>query len=217
MLITFEGLDFSGKTTQAHLLLDSLQHQPQTHGGKPLPIHFIREPGGTGISERIRDILLDEKHLGMTAVAELLLFSASRTQLVHEVILPALRRGEIVLCDRYVDSTMAYQGYGRGINLEAVNTVNRLATDGIAPDLTFFVDIPVDEIERRKTDAGVSFDRMEASGREFYERVRTGYLALARRDPVRWVCLDGLEPKEEIHRRILDVVENKLGISQLFV
>ncbi len=140
MFITFEGLDFSGKSTQATILVEKLK--------KAHPVvHFLREPGGTKISERIRDILLDKKNLEMTDAAELLLFSAARAQLVKEVIVPALQRGEIVVCDRYYDSTTAYQGYGRGIDLDAVKSINRLATGGTDPDITFFVDIPVDEIE----------------------------------------------------------------------
>ncbi len=157
MFITFEGLDFSGKSTQATILVEKLK---RTHA----VVHLLREPGGTGISERIRDILLDKKNLEMNDSAELLLFSAARAQLVKEVIVPALGREEIVLCDRYHDSTTAYQGYGRDLPLDAVKSINNLATGGLDPDLTFFIDIPVDEIERRKKKAGIMFDRMESSG-----------------------------------------------------
>jgi dTMP kinase len=203
MLITFEGLDFSGKTTQANLLLATLR-------GRGEVVHFIREPGGTPISERVRELLLDRSFPEMDHTAELFLFSASRIQLVSEVILPALRRNEVVLCDRYHDSTTAYQGYGRGVSLEAIRGINRLATSGVDPDLTLLIDIPVEEIERRKTAAGLTFDRMESGGRAFYERVREGYLALARTEQHRIVCLDGRAPVEEIAQRIRQHVEPRL-------
>ncbi len=162
MFITFEGLDFSGKTTQATRFVERVKADAQ---GSVL---FLREPGGTRISERIREILLDREHLEMSPMAELLLFSASRSQLVQEVILPALGRGETVVCDRFYDSTTAYQGYGRGLDLQAIGRINAIASAGLVPDLTIFVDIPIEEIGRRKTAAGVPFDRMESGGGEFY-------------------------------------------------
>ena len=202
MFITFEGLDFSGKSTQANLLVERLKKAKHV-------VHFLREPGGTKISERIREILLDRSHLEMTEAAELLLFSASRTQLVAEVIVPALQRGEIVVCDRYYDSTTAYQGYGRGFNLEAVRHINKIATAGTDPDLTILVDIPVDEIERRKAAAGMTFDRMESAGREFYERVRKGYLDIARNEPDRLVLVDGLASIDAVKTQVWQAVERR--------
>jgi dTMP kinase len=165
---------------------------------KDRTVRFIREPGGTRISERLRDILLDKRHLELTETCELFLFSASRAQLVAEVIRPALHRGEFVICDRYVDSTTAYQGYGRGIDREAIASINALATQGTNPDLTFVIDIPVDELKRRKQAAGQPVDRMESSGREFYERVRAGYNDMAR-DTQRIVLIDGTRPVQDIH------------------
>jgi dTMP kinase len=203
MFISFEGLDFSGKSTQATRLVERLR---QHH-----IVHFLREPGGTPISEKVREILLDKRHLEMSNTAEILLFSASRSQLVAQVIKPALLRGEVVICDRYCDSTTAYQGYGRGLSLEDVQTINRLATEGTMPDLTILVDIPIDEIEKRKTKAGLTFDRMESSGREFYERVRQGYQQLALAEPGRWVCVDGLESADDIESKIVMAVELKLN------
>ncbi len=203
MFITFEGLDFSGKSTQATLLVEKLKQQHCT-------VHFIREPGGTAISEKIRDILLDKKHLEMSDTAEILLFSASRSQLVSQVIKPALLRGEVVVCDRYCDSTTAYQGYGRELDLDAVRAINKLATGGTMPDLTVLVDIPIDEIERRKTRAGLTFDRMESSGRAFYERVRDGYHQLVLAEPERWVRVSGLLSIDEIQKEICSKVENKI-------
>ena len=188
MFITFEGLDMSGKTTQALRVVAKLNAQP---AGLSSPVRFLREPGGTAISERIREMLLDKENLEMTGLAELLLFSASRAQLMHEVIRPALTRGEIVVCDRYCDSTTAYQGYGRGIDLNAIRAINEVATGKTLPDLTVFVDIPVDEIEHRRMLAGATFDRMESSGREFYEWVRKGYHEIAAQEQKRFVTIDG--------------------------
>jgi dTMP kinase len=205
MFITFEGLDFSGKSTQATILVEKLEH---THA----VVHFLREPGGTKISERIRDILLDKKNLEMNDAAELLLFSAARAQLVKEVIVPALQRGEIVVCDRYYDSTTAYQGHGRGIDLAAVKSINRLATGGTDPDITFFVDIPVDEIERRKKKAGMVFDRMESSGRAFYERVRGGYCTIAGDEKHRVITINGMLDVDAIAKNIWTIVQKKLTV-----
>lgn len=202
MFITFEGLDFSGKSTQAALLVEKLRKQHRT-------VHFIREPGGTAISETIRAILLDRTHAEMAPAAEILLFSASRAQLVSEVIRPALRRNDVVVCDRYCDSTTAYQGYGRGLNLDDVQAINRIATGGTMPDLTIFVDIPIDEIERRKSRAGLTFDRMENSGRAFYQRVQDGYRRLVHAEPDRWLCVDGLNTVQEIEAEIWSAVQQK--------
>jgi dTMP kinase len=194
MLITFEGLDRSGKSTQAKLLVDKLAPQYR--------VHFIREPGGTPISERIRDILLDRSHPELHPIPELLLFSASRAQLVAETIAPALRQGAIVVCDRYYDSTTAYQGYGRGLNIDTIVRINAFATGGTVPDVTFFMDITVDEIERRRMAAGLSTDRMESAGREFYERVRRGYCALAKEHSERFVTINGMAPVEEVGQEV---------------
>ncbi len=209
MLITFEGIDFSGKSTQARLLVGHLEE----HCGGRRTVHFIREPGGTTISERIRTILLDRSHPEMTDAAELLLFSASRAQLVAEVIRPALGRGDIVVCDRYYDSTTAYQGYGRGLNLDAIHRINALAVAGTEPDLTLLLDISVDELERRRRAAGSVSDRMERSGRDFYERVRRGYLELAGNAAHRFVRIDGAAPVQGIEAEIWEQVLHRLEIQ----
>ncbi len=208
MLITFEGLDFSGKSTQTHKLVERLQNEPSGVGA-PGPVHVLREPGGTAISERIRDVLLDRKHLEMTDVTELLLFSASRAQLVEEVIRPTLLRGEIVVCDRYADSTIAYQGWGRGIDLAVVRAIISASIGPTTPALTLFIDIPIDEIARRKEAAGMQFDRMESSGREFYERVRRGFLSIATLEPHRVVRIDGMRPIETVHAEIWKTVQER--------
>lgn len=202
MFITIEGLDFSGKSTQAKLLTDRLIR-------KNHDVLVLREPGGTPIGERIRAILLDNASTGMTAAGEFLLFSASRSQLVERVIIPSLAAGTIVICDRFYDSSTAYQGWGRGLPLEAIRTVNQLATDGLVPDVTFFIDIPVHEVERRIQERKEGKDRMESSGRAFYERVRKGYLTLAVEEN-RFRVIDGMKSIEEIHSQVWNTVSAKL-------
>ena len=211
MFISFEGLDFSGKSTQARRLTNRLRNPAVTHEKGPC-VHFLREPGGTLISERIRDVLLDKANVALTDVAELLLFSASRAQLVAEVIRPALTRGEAIVCDRFVDSTTAYQGYGRGIPADVVRAINAAATGGTMPGLTVFIDIPVDEIGRRKMRAGQVFDRMESSGAAFYERVRTGFHEIAAAEPGRFLTIDGLKTVEEIESSIWSAVGRQFGV-----
>ncbi len=206
MLITFEGLDFSGKTTQIKLLVEKLKDSGYN-------VVVVREPGGTPISEKIRDILLDKKNLEMTQVAEIFLFSAARNQLVNQIIKPALESDKVVICDRYYDSTTAYQGYGRGVNLDDVKRINKIATLGVVPDVTFFVDIPIDEIKHRIEAAKSSMDRMESSGDSFYERVRQGYFEIAKSELERFHIIDGLKKVEAIHNDIWKVVNNKMKIS----
>jgi dTMP kinase len=208
MFITFEGLDFSGKTTQAQLLVTKLGSRPLPGEQAVRPVRFIREPGGTKISERLREILLDRKNLELHQTTELMLFSASRAQLVAEVIRPALLRGETVVCDRYYDSTTAYQGFGRGLDLEAIDHINTVATGGLVPDLTVFIDIDPEEIGRRQRLAGLSADRMESSGKEFYLRVRQGYLELAKREPHRIVRVAGMAPIQEIEQAVWKILES---------
>lgn len=199
MLITFEGLDYSGKSTQIKLLADRLRRERHE-------VLVLREPGGTPVGESIRAILLDTKSSGMTPVGEFLLFSASRAQLVEQVIKPELAAGKVVICDRFYDSSTAYQGFGRGIPLEAIRTVNALATDRLTPDLTFFIDIPLDEVERRIQERKEGKDRIESSGRAFYERVRAGYLHLASEEK-RFRVLEGMKSIEEIQADVWKTVE----------
>ena len=202
MFITFEGLDHSGKSTQVKLLADTLKHENRS-------ILVLREPGGTEIGEKIRSILLDKKISGITNVSELFLFSASRSQLVEEVIKPAIDGRLIVICDRFYDSLTAYQGWGKGISLETIRTVNDCASSGLVPDLTFFLDIPVEEIERRMRRSRTSKDRMESNGKGFYERARQGYHDIAKREP-RFRILDGLQPVDVIQEMIWKIVEASL-------
>jgi dTMP kinase len=219
MLITFEGVDCSGKTTQARLLVERLENaqQSETDASSSLVprtnrVIFIREPGGTDLSERIRTILLDTKNKGMDHITELFLFSAARAQVVGEVIKPALQRGDVVVCDRFYDSTTAYQGWGRGIDREGVKKLNMIATSGVTPDVTFYLDIDSTEVERRKVLAGMVQDRMESSGKAFYDRVRTGYYDIARTEPQRLVMLNGTESIDILKEKIWSIVSERLKL-----
>jgi dTMP kinase len=199
MLITFEGLDFSGKSTQVRLLSERLSLEN-------FNVLVLREPGGTEIGEKIRTILLDKEVSGMTDASELFLFSASRSQLVEEVIKPALEGGMVVLCDRFYDSTTAYQGWGRGLSREAIDVVNLFATSGLTPDVTFFLDLPIDEVEKRMLRAKSGKDRMESNGEGFYEKVREGYLSLAKKEK-RFVVIDAKQSIESIQDAVWQKVE----------
>ncbi len=202
MFITFEGLDFCGKSTQVKLLADKL-----TAAGKK--VKLLREPGGTRISEKIRDLLLDKKNSEMTIESELLLFSASRAQLVREVILPSLRKDYFVISDRFHDSSIAYQGYGRGINVQSVEAIQNFAINGAVPDITFFIDIPVEEMLLRKNKiADSQLDRIEVSVSEFYERVRNGYLEMSNRKK-RFVVINGTEKIDIISQNIFSIISTK--------
>lgn len=196
MFITFEGIDFCGKSTQVALLAKYLKK-----AGKK--VITIREPGGTLISEKIREILLDKKNKKMFIEAELLLFSASRAQLVNEIILPKLKDGFFVLSDRFHDSSIAYQGYGRGIKLSYVKKIQEFAIGNAIPDKTFFIDIPIEEMEKRKHQFTFeSLDRIEISKKLFFEKVRKGYLRLAKTYS-RFVIIDGTQTIEQIHNQII--------------
>jgi dTMP kinase len=205
MFVTFEGLDLCGKSTQSRRLAETLSRRHAADAAAWPPVRLLREPGGTEISERLREILLDTTHGEMDGRTETLLFSASRAQLVSQVIRPALRRGEIVVCDRYFDSTTAYQGYGRGLDLDDVRRVNAIATGRLDPDLTLFVDITVEEIARRREAAGSASDRMESSGRDFYERVRGGFLAIVNDEAHRCVRVNGMAPVDDVAAEVWDV------------
>jgi dTMP kinase len=202
MFITFEGIDFCGKSTQVELLKDYLIKK-----GKQVII--IREPGGTEISERIRDILLDRKNHGMFMETEILLFSASRAQLVREKIRPYLSQGIYVISDRFHDSSTAYQGFGRGILVEHILDIHRMAIGDTIPDITFLIDIPVEEAEkRRRKKTSQELDRIEISDDHFYDNVRTGYLSLAKQDK-RIRIINGMDPIEDVHQAIVKEIEKR--------
>jgi dTMP kinase len=203
MFITLEGIDASGKSTQCQIIRDWLIEQGHS-------VFMVREPGGTVISEGIRTLLLDKKHSGMDATTELLLFSAARSQLVFEEIRPALERGDIVLADRFFDSTTAYQGYGRGLDLDTILRINDLASHGLTPDLTFFLDIDYDESIRRANLQARDNDRIESASRSFFESVRNGYRSLATNGKDRFVIVDGAIAKTSITAKIIEHIQRKL-------
>ncbi|OGU35030.1 MAG: dTMP kinase [Ignavibacteria bacterium GWB2_35_6b] len=196
MFITFEGLDFCGKSTQVKLLVKYLEEKNKA-------VKVIREPGGTDISEQVRKILLEKKNSNMFDETELLLFSSSRSQLVREVIIPDLQKGIYLISDRFHDSTTAYQAYGRNLNKEFIKSLNSFVIENALPDITFFIDIPLDEVEKRKAKIKKNdLDRIEISERKFYENVRDGYLKLASEEK-RFRVINGLLSIEEIHGEIL--------------
>jgi len=188
LFITFEGGEGSGKSTQAKLLHRRLYRLA-------IPVLLTHEPGVTSLGKKITRILKWQGELALSPVAELLLFNVSRAQLVTEVIKPALEKGQIVICDRFADSSIAYQGYGRGIDISEVEKANNIATSGLKPDLTFLLDMPVEPAFSRKTDKK---DRFEEESVEFHERVRKGYQVLAKAEPERWCVIDATISKEEV-------------------
>lgn len=202
MFITFEGSEGTGKTTQLAALVEYLRQQGYT-------VLTPREPGGTLIGEQVRAILFDLAHTNMLARTEVLLFQASRAQLVGEVIRPALERGELVLCDRYADSTLAYQGYGRQLDLQQLRALIDFATGGLKPDLTLLLDVPVEVGLQRRAQDGKR-NRLDILDVAFYQRVRQGYLEMARLEPQRWVIIDAAQPYEQVQAEIRQIVMQRL-------
>ncbi len=214
MFITFEGIEGSGKSTQAKLLAEYLRAQL----GKE-KVLLTREPGGTQIGEQIRQVVHSHRNQEMVAGTEFLLYSAARAQIVAEVIRPALAVGKIVLCDRYADSTMVYQGYGRQLDLDIVRRVIEFATGGLKPDLTFYFDVSVDEGLARRTNGhqyGEELNRMDTQAREFYERVHRGYATLMLEEPSRWIRIDGAQSIEQVQMDLRKTLELFLVQSQQY-
>jgi dTMP kinase len=204
MFITFEGIDCCGKSTQARMLGERLEQSGRN-------VVSLREPGNTRLSEHVREILLNKEFTEMNDRTELLLFAASRAQLVGEVILPALEQDKVVICDRFFDSTVAYQGYGRQLPLDDIIHINRIATQDLVPDMTFFIDIsPELAFERCKDRLATERDRMEESGVRFYERVINGYMSLAQQERGRFYVVDGSQSPEEVRALIWRLVLDKL-------
>jgi dTMP kinase len=202
MLVTFEGIEGSGKTTQADLLYTFLKK-------KGYNVIKTREPGGTGFGEALRDVLL-RKDMRVFPLAELLVFMAVRAQHMEEVISPALAEGKIVLCDRFVDATYAYQGYGRSIDLGIIETFNRLVTKGVRPNLTILLDCDVDLAFKRKSAAKQQMDRFERESVSFHRKIRDAYLKLSEEDSKRFFVIDPSLGVEGAHRMIREKVESLL-------
>jgi dTMP kinase len=207
LFITFEGPDGSGKSTQIQLLSETLL----TAGYDVLT---VREPGGTPISEQIRDVVHSLRNREMSDRAECLLYNAARAQLVDQLIVPHLQRGGMVLCDRYADSTLAYQGYGRGLDLSAVKAVIAFATHNLKPDVTFYLDIDVAEGIARRKHGGGEWNRLDDQALEFHRRVRAGYVQMACEEPARWVCIDAARSVAEIQAEIVAQVLKRLRVGE---
>ncbi len=203
MFITFEGLDFSGKSTQAKMLGEYLS----SHKIRNI---LLREPGGTTISEKVREIILDREHIEMTPLTEFMLFSASRSQLVSQVIIPHLKRGYVVICDRYYDSSTAYQSYGGSLELKAVKKVNEIASGGLKPDITFLIDISPKQAFERAILRGNAKDRMENKNLKFYNKVYRGFRDIANKNKKRFVVINGSLTIGQIHTIITETVNKKL-------
>ena len=200
LFITFEGPEGSGKSTQIKLLCTYLLAQDY-------PVVQTREPGGTAIGDQIRKVLLSPEHAEMLPVAEFLLFSASRAQLVSQFIRPHLAAGRTVLCDRYADSSLAYQGYAQGLDPDRLRQITRFATGGLTPDCTIYFDMDVAVGLQRKQYASVPLDRLDAKSLEFHERVRRGYLAMAAQEPERWFMVNAEANVNTVQGKVRQHVE----------
>lgn len=201
--ITLEGAEGSGKSTQAKKLLGYLQK-------KGLSVMLLREPGGVAISESIRKILLDVKNSAMTNECETLLYMAARAQIVEEVIIPELKKGTVILCDRFLDSTLVYQGYGNGVDLDFIRHVGTVVTQKIVPDLTFLFDLPA---EKGLSRTGKNKDRIELRSLDYHKRVRKGYLTLAREEPGRIRVIDANRSKDEINEDVRRHINELLALT----
>jgi dTMP kinase len=200
LFITFEGIEGCGKTTQIGHLTSFLKRVHR-------PFLLTREPGGTEVGEQIRKILLSSENAGIEPMAELFLYAAARVQHLRQVIFPALREEKIVLCDRFLDATIAYQGYGRGLDLDWIAAIHCHAMEEVKPDLTFLLDLPVEEglkrAQKRIEGQTIKEDRFEKENLAFHQRVRGGYLLLARQDPQRIIMLDGMKDESILHQEII--------------
>ena len=208
LFITIEGPEGAGKTTQARRLHEALRML--------IPVVLAREPGGTSIGEAIRVVLLDDRHRAMAAETEMLLFAASRAQYVRQIVRPALDAGTCVLSERFVDASIAYQAYGRGLPVEVVRRVNDVATAGLRPDLTLLIDVdPALGLRRARNTSGkdgapVRGDRLEQEDEAFHARVRAGFLEMAREEPSRFALIDGSRPPDDVHAALLAAVQGLL-------
>jgi dTMP kinase len=199
MFITLEGPDGSGKSTQ-------ISHLAQALRARGFQVTVTREPGGTDIGDQVREVIMKMKNTAMHPRTEILLFQASRAQIVEEVIRPRLQRGEIVLCDRYADSTMAYQGYGHGTDLDLLRLIIDFATGGLSPDLTVLFDIDVEAGLKRRQTGGGEWNRLDDYQLAFHQRVREGYLKMASAEPGRWLSLDAGQDQDTVKSNLLRAV-----------
>jgi dTMP kinase len=210
--ITFEGGDGTGKSTQIRLLERHLIAQGKS-------CLTTREPGGTSLGQLLRKILLESGNRPISSSTELFLYLADRAQHVHEVIAPAIMQGKIVLADRYTDSTVAYQGYGRGFDLQLLLSLNRVATQGLIPDMTFLLDCPVElglsRTVHRRWDPSIpkNNDRFENENLEFHEKVRRGFLDLARAEPARFYVIDASQSEQEVFAAVKEIVDRRLDLA----
>lgn len=201
--ITFEGCEGVGKSTQIRLLAEEL-------GRRKVPCVVTREPGGSRIAESIRRIILDAGNSDMDDLCELFLYLAARAQHLKDIVRPALAEGKVVICDRYIDSTFAYQGYGKGLDADMVEALNRVAIGDLIPDLTIFLDLPPERAFMRKGGPDRE-DRLELMAQSFHEKVYAGYLEISRRAPERFVRVDARGSKQETHAKVLELMQ-KYGI-----
>ncbi len=207
LFLTFEGIDGSGKTTQLNLLKEDFDK-------KGLDYILLREPGGTSISEQIRTILLSHKNKEMNAETELLLFAAARAQLVEQIVKPALAEGKIVISDRFFDSTTAYQGFGREMDVEFIKNLNQFATRNLEPDVTFYFDISVDAALKRLGNRQDKADRLDGESKAFMEKTRTGYLALADWYPNRVKTINADQPIDCIYQDLKQHLNDYIDMEE---
>ena len=200
LFITFEGADGCGKTTQLNLLKEYLENNSYE-------VVLTREPGGKGLGEKVREILLNYDG-EVSNRCESFLFLADRAQNIDIIVTPAIEQGKIVLCDRHTDSSVAYQGYGRGLDINQINTLNNLATNNKKPDLTLVFDVDIETSMQR---VGNEKDRMESAGKEFFNRVRNGYLELAKQEPERIKVIDSTKSISEVQKDVLEIIKTKLN------
>jgi dTMP kinase len=208
MFITLEGPEGSGKTSQINLLAEYIRLQGYD-------VMQTREPGGTVIGDQIRTVLMQLDNTSMNPRTEILLFCAGRAQHVEEKIRPALAAGKIVLCDRYADSTLAYQGYGHNIDLDTLRRLLDFSTGGLKPELTFLLDIPAEEGLKRRRGSGGEWNRLDAYTLAFHKRVRSGYLDMARNDAARWRIVDASLPFNQVQERLRHLLMAELQNSQV--
>lgn len=203
LFITIEGGDGSGKTTQIDLLMKYFDQEG-------FDVLLTREPGGTVISEKLREIILDKEHMEMADMTEALLYAAARAQHVHEFIIPNINKGKVVICDRFVDSSVVYQGYARELGIDTIETINEFATLGLKPDLTILLDLPADiGLARKKNQKAL--DRLELAADAFHIKVNEGYKILAHKHPERILAVDATQSIEAIHEIIIEAITKKLN------